>query len=142
MRFESHLSARDLEGPEWRLRLLTEPLIYWIDDASAIIVADGFVTDGASIPRFLWAVYPPFGPWARAGVVHDYLCCRIAAGNPHIAADTRTRADLVFYGALRSLALSRFTCAALYIGATLGTWFGVRAAMIDHNEKLRALPRE
>lgn len=35
-----------------------------------------FETDFASIPRPLWWLYPPDGPWIEASVVHDYLYCR------------------------------------------------------------------
>lgn len=38
-------------------------------------VPKGFVCDLASIPRFLWALLPPFGLYTTAAVVHDKLCC-------------------------------------------------------------------
>jgi hypothetical protein len=40
-----------------------------------IIVPEGFVTNGASIPRFLWSFcYDPFHPKIITGaVIHDYL---------------------------------------------------------------------
>jgi hypothetical protein len=34
----------------------------------------GFVTDFASVPRLLWPLFPPTGPWCEAAVIHDYLC--------------------------------------------------------------------
>ena len=58
----------------WRL---DEPLRYQaaLNGAGGIgiHVPRGFVTDFASVPRFLWPIFPPAGPWAEAAVIHDYL---------------------------------------------------------------------
>lgn len=50
----------------------------------SVAVPAGFVTDFASIPRALWWLYPPDGPWCQASVVHDVLyrtqpCERVVA---------------------------------------------------------------
>lgn len=36
-------------------------------------VPKDFVTDFASIPKFLWSLYPPHGQYTRAAIIHDYL---------------------------------------------------------------------
>ena len=38
-----------------------------------IKVPAGFITDGASVPRALWWLFPPTGRYFQAAVVHDYL---------------------------------------------------------------------
>lgn len=39
------------------------------------IVPKGYITDGATIPRLLWFIYPPNRPdYLPAAIVHDYLC--------------------------------------------------------------------
>lgn len=38
-----------------------------------IAIPDGFITDFASVPRFLWETLPPWGKYGRGSVVHDYL---------------------------------------------------------------------
>jgi hypothetical protein len=38
-----------------------------------ITVPEGFKTDLASVPRLLWAIFPPFGAYNSAAVVHDFL---------------------------------------------------------------------
>lgn len=38
-----------------------------------VTVPCGFETDLASVPRVFWAVYPPFGKYIEASVIHDYL---------------------------------------------------------------------
>lgn len=40
----------------------------WVD------IPLGFLTDGASIPRVLWNIIPPWGIYGQAAVVHDRLC--------------------------------------------------------------------
>lgn len=39
-------------------------------------VPDGFVTDGASVPPFLWSVFPPVGRYFVAACVHDHALQR------------------------------------------------------------------
>lgn len=53
--------------------ILLEPFRYQTAAGETITVPAGFTTDFASIPRPLWGIYPPAGPWAGAAVVHDYL---------------------------------------------------------------------
>lgn len=36
-------------------------------------VPSGFTTDFASVPRILWSIFPPFGKWQRAAILHDFL---------------------------------------------------------------------
>lgn len=62
-------------------------------------VAEGFVTDGATIPRFLWTVIGgPFHPmFSAAAVMHDWLY-RGESDHPDV---TRKLADDVFYGLLK-----------------------------------------
>jgi hypothetical protein len=44
------------------------------DQKLKFTVPKGFITDGASIPRFLWAFFTPFeGDTLAAALVHDYL---------------------------------------------------------------------
>ena len=54
--------------------MVEEPLVYLSDAGSGYTVPQGFITDLASIPRFLWTVWPPFGKYTSAAVLHDYLC--------------------------------------------------------------------
>lgn len=49
-----------------RYRLL-EPMEF-----ADIYVPAGFTTDGASVPRWAWPVFPPVGRYFAAAVVHDY----------------------------------------------------------------------
>lgn len=53
----------------------TEPTRYRVTKTTKIAgytVPEGFITDGASVPRFLWWLFPPVGRYFAAAVVHDH----------------------------------------------------------------------
>ena len=131
----THLSDDDTHGC-WRLWRLAEPLIYEVGANGSnriIIVSKGFITDGPSIPQFLWSILPVWARHSRAGVIHDYLCYRIAVNNPHPEAPTRDHADRVFLEAMEALNVGWVQKYLLYLGVRLGTWYNVRPTMSDHN---------
>ena len=69
--FTKPLVVREEGGRFWTLM---EPFEFLSERAERIIrVPVGFVTDFASIPRFLWAILPPTGRYGKAAVVHDFL---------------------------------------------------------------------
>lgn len=83
-RFTDHLGLILLENgkdqPETRdgrsLWAVQTPLTYEVGaegSGEAMTVPAGFVTDLASIPRPVWNLFPPDGPWAKAAVIHDFL---------------------------------------------------------------------
>src|SRR5438128_2548542 len=70
--------------PGGRLMILKEPFGY-VDAAGVEWSAPkGLVTDGASIPQFLWSfVGGPFeGPYRAAAVIHDLYC--ITKSRPYV----------------------------------------------------------
>jgi hypothetical protein len=58
---------------------LTFPLRYQAAREKFEVPA-GFETDFASIPQFLWSVFPPHGRHTRAAVLHDYLYVEAPGG--------------------------------------------------------------
>ncbi|HEY96556.1 MAG TPA: DUF1353 domain-containing protein [Dehalococcoidia bacterium] len=40
---------------------------------NTIDVPIGFMTDFASVPRFLWMIIPRWGKYGNAAIIHDYL---------------------------------------------------------------------
>jgi len=62
-----------LMPPSYRLIKLTRPLPFYACDEKYYVVPQGFISNGASVPRAFWALIPPFGPYAAACVVHDWL---------------------------------------------------------------------
>lgn len=85
----------DCRGTAWWV--LVEDLVcrLTLDGIEFILrVPAGFETDGASVPRFLWFLFPPIGDYYRAAVIHDYLYSR--AGEC-----SRFLADSIFRDAMR-----------------------------------------
>jgi len=58
------------EGTYW---FLQAPLVYEDSAGHRIPVPTYFVTDFASIPRFLWSLLPKWDGYGTTSVVHDYL---------------------------------------------------------------------
>lgn len=44
------------------------------DSGVYVDVPTGFLTDGATIPRFLWWLLPPIDEYSQATTLHDRLC--------------------------------------------------------------------
>ncbi len=64
------------------------------DKSTATIrVPRGFVTDLASTPKEIWSIYPPFGKYLAASILHDYLYWRQSC--------QRDEADKIFYQTMR-----------------------------------------
>jgi hypothetical protein len=58
------------DGTYW---FLQRPLVYEDSAPHRITVKRYFVTDFASIPRFLWSLLPKWDGYGTPSVVHDYL---------------------------------------------------------------------
>ena len=84
-------------------------------------------------------MWPVWGPWARAGVLHDWLCFRIEVGDPHPEAPTRNDADHMFNRAMLDLHIRERDRIPLYCGVRIGTRCGVKPRMILYNGQMRGL---
>jgi hypothetical protein len=54
-----------------RVRLIADWTIE-IEEGLRIVVPAGFETDGASVPRLLWPVFPPWGVLFFGSIIHDF----------------------------------------------------------------------
>lgn len=81
-----------------------------LNSGETIDVPAGFITDFASIPRFLWSVLPPYGRYAAASVIHDWL---YKTGGLH-GTYTRKRCDAIFLEAMKVLQVSTLTRNVIY----------------------------
>ncbi len=61
------------DGRSWVLRQEFSYDIGYEGSGEFITIPLGFVTDFASIPRFFWNIFPKWGKYGNAAVVHDYL---------------------------------------------------------------------
>jgi hypothetical protein len=102
--------------PGAKLYKVFQPFAYHSDFTPwPIEIPAGYESDGASVPRLFWRLFPPSGPWTGAAIVHDWLC------------DTRElpskTAHAVFDEAMRDLGVAAF------YRVTMGSavrWFGPR----------------
>ena len=89
--------------------IIIEPFDFHVGEYPSdeiITVPNGFVTDLASIPRALWSIFPPHGPWANAAVIHDYL---YSTGYKD-----KRYADQVFLEAMKVLQVPKVTRTLMY----------------------------
>ena len=101
------------------LTLKEELVILW--RGKVLVVPEGFESDGASVPRFLWgSVSPQIHPSTlRGAVAHDFLCRTTPDGW------TRKEADELFYDLIREDGLSWWKAQKAYWGVRLfggGAW--------------------
>ncbi|EAL7930008.1 DUF1353 domain-containing protein, partial [Campylobacter jejuni] len=78
------------------------------------IVPQGFKTDGASIPRLFWSLFPPFkSEYFSACVVHDFLCEKAKSRKDY------KLADLVLKEAMQALEINKFKIFVFYCSCNL-----------------------
>lgn len=92
-----------------------------IESPFVITVPKGFPTDGASVPRPLWWLWPPFGgDYDQAAALHDWLY-RTQFNNID-----RVLADAILLEAMRVLGVRVAARLAIYLGVRLGGWWTYR----------------
>jgi hypothetical protein len=91
------------------------------DSDDRIVVPAGFETDFASIPWGLWNLFPPYGRWARAAIIHDFLYATrgtgVFEGRRWItrATDyTRKEADKIFLEAMEVVGVDPWRRTVMY----------------------------
>jgi hypothetical protein len=101
------LDIRDCDNGQW---VVLNEFDYDIGElgGTKIVVPKGFVTDFASTPRILWRVFPPWGPYRKAAVVHDWLYA-----NQEFA---KAVADAIFLEAMEVLKVGYATRYTVYWG--------------------------
>lgn len=92
-----HQESRILKKNYWRVDNNFTFVCGRGKDQYSVTVPKGFLTDGASIPRIFWFLFPPFGRYMDAAIVHDYLCehCIIERMGETVKI-TRAEADDIF----------------------------------------------
>lgn len=72
--FDSELHLVSHGPATWAL---TQPLIWTGTRGDTFVVPTGFVTDFATVPRFLHWEVSPYGAYTRAAVLHDWLLVQL-----------------------------------------------------------------
>lgn len=65
----------------------------------------GFISDGATVPRIFWPIFPPIGRYLKATLVHDYY---LQQGT------SRKMADKYFKECLFALGISKWRVNAMF----------------------------
>lgn len=79
-------------------------------------VPTGFVTDGATVPRWFWPIYPPVDQYMPAAILHDWM---LLEGRGWRAANDAFRA------ALAALGIPRWRAAPMVLATRLYGWWCV-----------------
>lgn len=89
-----------------------------------LTVPCGFVSDGASVPRFFWRLLsPPLDPITLApSIVHDWLYIHGAG-----MGFTRNECDIWYHEALFANGYPLWKCELTYAGIRIGGWRRWRA---------------
>jgi hypothetical protein len=130
-RFTKILTVSPLgDGKTWYLR---EEFGYDIGSEGSghsIEVPAGFLTDFASVPRPLWWLFPTWGRYGNAAVIHDFCYSQHCV--------TRRRADQVFLEGMIVLGVGRFTRTMLFTAVRL---FGGPSWWSSGRRKARGLTK-
>lgn len=66
---------------------VTKPIEVELSNGKKITIEEGFNTDLSSVPVFLWSIFPPFGDFLLASIIHDHLYVNRAHGMSRAEAD-------------------------------------------------------
>lgn len=70
----AHEESKILGKDTWRVMQSFKYYVGSIDSEQWVDVPRGYLMDGASVPRILWNIIPPWGAYGAATIVHDILC--------------------------------------------------------------------
>lgn len=109
------------DGSEYEV---LEDFMYYRSEKNTLTirVQKGFITDFASVPRIFWSIFPPFGRYTKAAVLHDRLCeaflqkesWGILYNNNSKELVKRNEADKIFLEAMEAIGVKRSTRNILY----------------------------
>ena len=94
---------------------------YWLDNTQTrrVNVPAGYLTDGASVPRVLWGVIPPWGKYGQAAVMHDWLCEYLKVWNGSDWENiTRDQCDKLFLDGMETLNVGKVLRTSMYAAVT------------------------
>ena len=87
-----------------------------------IVVPQGYLTDGASVPRVFWSFFPPWGRYGQAAVLHDWLCEYLGYWDgDNWTRISRKEADNILNDAMKELGVSKATRVTMYTAVKLYT---------------------
>lgn len=94
-----------------QLWVVKKTFSYYLDNEQnrRVVVPEGYLTDGASVPRPFWSIVPPWGDYGQAAVMHDWLCEYLRVWDTREGRwikITRDECDSIFNEAMKTLGVS------------------------------------
>lgn len=86
----------------------TYTLIFKNRLSECFVIPENFESDGASVPRIFWSIFPPWGQYAEAAVLHDY---HYRVPNFYIK---KQDADFIFLLGMKSLGVNIISRRLIY----------------------------
>lgn len=115
------LCVKYINGIDWELEF---DVSYRTKADEISTVREGFIFDFASVPRFLWWLYPPAGtegnPYGIAALFHDWLLDHKQIGGRPI---TRSEADDIFLEIMLYLGVRKTLAYTMYYAVSTNTFF-------------------
>lgn len=120
-KFPVPLDVERLNATNWKL---TSGYKYIDDQHGLIIVPTGFITDFASIPKFMWSIAGAPSEYAPSATIHDYLC-----RNKIFA---RKECDKVFYRAMIYSGVNKVKAMLFYLAVRgYSNWLFLKEQVIS-----------
>lgn len=106
---------------------LTTPFKFYVgkrEDQLWAYLPAGFLSDGATVPRMLYWIVPPWGRHGEAAMVHDHLCEHLTLYQNGAAVPiTRAQADQVFNDAMKVSQVNPFIRHLMYGAVRMYAWY-------------------
>ena len=127
------------DGKTWVLRKSFSYDVGEEGSGETIRVPVGFLTDFASVPRMFWWVFPKWGKYGNAAVIHDYLYWQQDEQYP------KKRADEIFLEGMGVLSVTKRVAKILYWSVKYfgkSAWKNNEKAKDKGGEKFIDIPEE
>lgn len=111
----SQQASKILGKPYWYLNDAVKVSIRNPEYHFEFEIPQGYLTDGATVPRFLWAFFPLWDECTMPVVIHDYLCNeRLITINGQLRYIDRLMADNLFLAAMEFQGVSKIKRFIMY----------------------------
>lgn len=114
-KFTGEIIVKLLSENFWELAEEMEYHVGSFPSDEIIKIPIGFRTDFASVPRLFWGILPPVGKYAKAAVLHDYICFERMY--------SRKKCDDIFLEAMKVLKVKRPIRNIMYWAVRIFGWW-------------------